>query len=238
METLTDRRGTGVLLLASAVLSGAMYLVLGTSFEWPAILDEPAGVVLPAFAAAESTIRTGFWLMLLSSVLLVPAAFGINRVLGARGWIGSSIAAFGVAGAVVQTLGWVRWPVVVPYLSDAYAAAAEGPARDSIATSFDTLNLYAGGALGEHLGWLLQSIWALGVAVLAMRTSRRFGALGLALAVVWAVLVVGAVPLQYTETTLETVGLAVYTVWYIWLGALGAWLLFRRTTALALSVTG
>ncbi len=118
-------------------------------------------------------MRFGFYLSLLSSLALIPAAIGLLDEFGARSKAARAVAAFGVLGAFAQMLGWVRWPSVVPGLAEAWAdPAATATQREATAAAYDVLNGYAGGALGEHLGWLLQGIWAVGVGVPALRAAH------------------------------------------------------------------
>lgn len=221
--------GTGVLLVASGVLGIGGYAVLGTTFGWPAVLDEPGTSALDAFADAQAWVRVGFYLFLLSSLVLIPAAIGLSDDLAPDSTAGRSVAAFGVLGAFAQLLGWVRWPIAVPGLADAWTdPAATATQREATAAAYDVLNGYAGGALGEHLGWLLQGVWAVAVAVLLLRTGRVprwFAVVGLALAGGWALTVPPATAIGLE--TLELGGLTVYSLWYLWLVALGA-LLVRR----------
>ena len=225
-------QGTGTLLIASAVLSVGGYLVLGTQFGWPAVLDEPASRALDAFVESAVWVRFGFYLFLLSSLVLVPAAIGLHDHLDRRSTTSASVAAFGVLGAFAQMLGWVRWPITVPGLADAWSdPGATATSREATAAAYDVLNGYAGAALGEHLGWLLQGIWAVGVAVLVLRdgrTPRWFAGLGLTLAAVWAVAVPTATAVGLAG--LELWGLNAYTAWYLWLAAFGV-LLLRRPQA-------
>ena len=72
-------RVTGGLLIASGVLSIGGYLVLGTQFGGPAVLDEPGTTALDSFVEAQAWVRFGFYLFLLSSLVLIPAA---NTVFG------------------------------------------------------------------------------------------------------------------------------------------------------------
>jgi hypothetical protein len=214
---------TGSLLIASAVLSIGGYLVLGTQFGWPAVLDEPGTTALDAFVAAQAWVRFGFYLFLLSSLVLVPAAIGLHDHLDRSSPGSVSVAAFGVLGAFAQMLGWVRWPVTVPSLAQAWTdPAATDSSREATAAAYDVLNGYAGAALGEHLGWLLQGIWAVGIAVLLLRTRRVprwFAGLGLGLAALWAAAVPTATAVGLE--TLEFWGLNAYSAWYLWLFALG-----------------
>ena len=113
-----------------------------------------------------------------------------------------------------------------PKATNASDPAATATDRVATAAAYDILNGYAGGALGEHLGWLLQGIWAVGIAVLLLRSRRLprwFAVLGLTLAGAWAI----AVPVA-TAVGLETLefwGLNAYTAWYLWVLALGVLLL-------------
>lgn len=224
----------GALLVTSAVLSIGGYLVLGTQFGWPAVLDEPGTTALDSFVAAQAWVRFGFYLFLLASLVLVPAAIGLLDELGADSSAARSVAVFGVLGAFAQMLGWVRWPIAVPGLADAWTdPTATATEREATAAAYDVLNGYAGGALGEHLGWLLQGIWAVGVAVLALRSARVprwFATLGLIVAGAWALAVPTATAVGLG--TLEFWGLNLYTAWYLWLMAFGL-LLLRRSPAAA-----
>jgi hypothetical protein len=217
------------LLIASALLAAVGATWLSSAFGWPEVLDAPGGEALPAFAAAESGIRTAFYLLLISSLLLIPAAIHLEHVVGGTTRPAArTVTTFGVLGGFAQILGWVRWPVTVPHLSDAYAGAG-GTSAEAIASSYDVLNRYAGGALGEHLGWLFQGLWAVGLAVLLLRVAgvpRWFAGLGLLLAALWLPLVLasGLVAVEW----LAPVGTSISAVWYVWLLALGVLVIVRR----------
>src|SRR5690606_3119190 len=107
-----------------------------------------------------------------------------------------TVTALGVLGGFSQMLGWVRWPVTVPHLADAYVGA--GQDRTSIADAYDVLNRYAGGALGEHLGWLFQGAWGVGLALLLIGVAgvpRWFAYLGFVLTIAWWPLLIASGPL-------------------------------------------
>ena len=84
-------QGTGTLLIASAVLSVGGYVVLGTQFGWPAVLDEPASRALDAFVESAVWVRFGFYLFLLSSLVLVPVAIGLHDHLDRRSTASASV---------------------------------------------------------------------------------------------------------------------------------------------------
>ncbi|MFC5381472.1 DUF4386 domain-containing protein [Aquipuribacter nitratireducens] len=221
---------TGGFLLASGVLALVGYAILGTQFGWPAVLDEPGTSALDDFVGAEQWVRAGFYVFLLSSVVLVPAAIGVQDALTRGETAAKVVTAFGVLGAFAQTLGWVRWPITVPGLADRWSDPSLSESeRAATAATYDLVNTYAGGALGEHLGWLFQGVWAVGLSLIVLRAAglpRWFGALGVPIAALWAVLV--PVATAFEAATLEFWALNVYTAWYLWVLALGALLVARR----------
>lgn len=228
--TPTRRPLTGGYLIASGLLAVAGFVVLGGAFGWPGVLDEPGTTALDRYDAARTAVRWGFYVMTLSSLALVPAAFGLQGALSRDTTAARTVTATGVLAAFAQMLGWLRWVTAVPVQADAWrAAGTDEQQRFAVATAYDTLNAYAGATLGEHLGWLLQAIWAIGLAVLALRATglpRWLSGLGLVLAVAWAPLVV--VGTAADVVVAETLGVSIlYSVWYVWLLVLGAYLVLR-----------
>lgn len=229
----TDRRFplTGALLVASSVLAAVGSVIL-TRFGWPGVLDEPASTALPAFARHAGAIRTGFYLQLVSSLLLIPAAIGVQAAL-TRGAAARVFTMFGIAGALFQLLGWVRWPVVVPGLAERYLdPAATESTRAATGAAYDLINAYAGAAVGEHLGWLLQAPWALALGVFALAARgvpRWVGWTGLIPAAVWVPLIVPEpfVP-ALSGDGITAVAFTAYSVWFIWVAVLGVVLAVRR----------
>jgi hypothetical protein len=219
----------GALLIAAALLAGVGSTWLMGVFGWPDVLDAPGTEALPSFLAAESAVRTAFYLLLLSSLLLIPVAIYLEQVVGGPARPGVRVVtAFGVLGGFAQILGWVRWPVTVPHLADAYASSDE-TTRQAISASYDVLNRYAGGALGEHLGWLFQGLWAVGIAILLLRVGgipRWFTFIGLALSVLWLPMLWGSG--LFAAEWLAPVGSTISAVWYLWLLALGILVVIRK----------
>jgi hypothetical protein len=133
---------------------------------------------------------------------------------------------FGVLAGLVQVLGLIRWPFLVPHLARAYSSPTSTQAtRDAIDLVFQAFHRYAGAALGEHLGYLFTSIWTILVAV-AMTHSSLFPAwLG------W----VGIIPAAgiflglFEEAGFKPAGAInaiSYILWSVWLVAAGLVLLF------------
>ena len=166
----------GLLLITYAALNLVAFPVLAAAFGWPGILREPASAVLPAYAAQQSAINAGYYLFLVSSVLLIPIALGMRRILdpGDRTALGI-YASFGVLTGVFQVLGWVRWPFTIPRLVELYTDPSSSAAtRAAVEVAYESANWYAGVAVGEHLGFLFQAVFtvALGIFVLRLPASR------------------------------------------------------------------
>jgi Domain of unknown function (DUF4386) len=220
-------RSTGVLLLVFAVLNLVAVALLAVSFGWPAVLGEPASVALPAFAGAQLPVVTGFMLFTFLSVSLVPIALGLHGLVGGsdRMWP-STVTAFGILSGLTQVLGWIRWGFAVPGLAATYLDPATSPElRAATEASYELINSYAGAALGEYLGWLFQALWAVGIAVLLLRSrviDRAPAGIGLGLTAVWALsfLIGPAVP-ALGEGLFANVAFGAYGAWFLWLGFVG-----------------
>lgn len=233
---MSDRRSTAALLLGFTVLNLVAVALLAAAYGWPAVLDEPAAVVLPAFAAAQTAVVAGFLLQTLLSVALVPIAIGVHLQVSSREAGGGprlwplTVVGFGVLAGLTQTLGWIRWPITVPGLAATWLDPTTTPeVRTATEVSYELLNSYAGGALGEYLGWLFQALWAIGIAALLVR-ARVVGpaqaAIGLGLTAVWGLsFLVGPFVPALTDGPFGTAGFSAYALWFFWLGFVGVVLL-------------
>ena len=134
----------------------------------------------------------------------------------------------GVLAGLSQTLGFLRWPFLVPHLAQAYLAPGASEAqRAAAAAVFEAFHQYAGMAVGEHLGYLSTGVWTLLIALVMLRTAlvpRWLGAIGamLALGIAAGLAEPAGWELGGTINTLS------YLVWAVWLIAVGVTLLIRR----------
>ena len=75
----------------------------------------------------------------------------------------------GVLASLVQFLGLIRWPFLVPYLArEADGAGPESPRGEAIDVVFQAFNRYLGVAVGEHLGYAFTGVWSIlvGIAII------------------------------------------------------------------------
>jgi hypothetical protein len=203
---------TAALLILAAVLANVAFTALGSVFNYPDVLNEPAGEVLAAFRDNRGAISGWFSVLALSAALLAPVAVGVGRLSSRRAM--RIAVPVGIAAAVVQVIGLLRWPILVPgYASDAASgnAGVASAARDSFTTASDIL----GTALGETLGYLLTAAWTVLVIVALGRryAGRWFQVLG----VVSAALVLVGVLSPLGLPVIDTANFFGYVLWSVWL---------------------
>lgn len=204
-----NHRTTALTMVARALTANAAFLVLGAAFDYPDVLQHPAAEVLAAFRADQGTVTAGFALLALGAALMAPVALGVRHLTTGR--LATAAVVTGVAAALVQVTGLLRWILLVPTL----AWQAADPSRAEVAGDrFETASRILGTGVGETGGYLLTGAWTLLVlASLRQRPPRWFTALGVLSAVL--VLLGVLVPLGVPGTDLANfVG---YVAWSAWL---------------------
>ncbi|MFC6083560.1 DUF4386 family protein [Sphaerisporangium aureirubrum] len=218
-----NRRLTAVLLVAAAVLTNVAFTALGTIFNYPDVLKEPVGDVLAAFRASRTAVAAWFAVMAFSAALFAPIAVGVGRLSTRR--VMRLAVPVGVAAAVAQVAGLLRWPLLVPGYA-AGAASADPAVAAAARDSFATAHLILGNVVGETLGYLLTSAWTLLVLAALGRViaGRWFTALG----AVSALLILAGVLSPLDLPAIDMANFAGYVLWSVWLVAFAV-LLVRRT---------
>jgi hypothetical protein len=227
MNDVRLSRLTGVVLILTPVAFNVFFTLLSVTFGYPDILREPTGEVLRRFDAGGGSLVAIWYGFMLTAVLFVPLAILVHKVLARQDTPYMAVAtAFGVVGGVVQFLGLVRWPFLVPYLADAYLdPASSGATRESVAVVFQAFNQYAGVGVGENLGYLFTALWTVLVALAMFGSSLPLGRwLGLLGAVSAAGIIAGMLePARFGPAAdIVVVG---YILWSIWLALTGLILL-------------
>ena len=86
--------------------------------------------MLASFREHEGAVSAWFSVLALAAALLAPIAIGVGRLSSTRAM--RIAVRVGIAAAVVQVVGLLRWPILVPgYASDAAGAARPLPATRS-----------------------------------------------------------------------------------------------------------
>jgi hypothetical protein len=231
MNDASLRKLTAVVLILTPVAFNVFFTLLSMTFEYPDILREPASYVLRSFEAGGSGLVAIWYGFMLTAVLFVPLAVLVHKVLARQDTPYMAVAtAFGVVAGVVQFLGLVRWPFLVPYLADTYLDPASSEAtRESVAVVFEAFNRYAGVAVGENLGYLFTALWTVLVALAmfgsALPFRRWLSLLGVVSA---ACILVGTLEPAGFEPAANIVVVG-YILWSIWLALFGIFLLLTRS---------
>ena len=154
---MNEARGAGSLLIVLPLAFNLCFSLLARRFDYPDILRRPTSEVLDRFRAGGARLLVLWWIFTLTAVLLALAAVLLaSALVGANSSLVVLAATTGVMAAVVQFLGLVRWPFLVPYLARVDADPDASPARrETIDVVFQSFNRYLGVAVGEHLGYLL-----------------------------------------------------------------------------------
>lgn len=232
MTTQSDQqlsRITGVLLIVDALGFAVLFSVLSAIFNYPAILREPVDTVLRQFAAGGSGLIAVWYAMTITAGIFTLIAMLLPRLVMRTDSLARSLAThLGILAGLVQVLGFIRWPFLVPHLAATYTAAGASPAtRDAIAVVFDSFNNYAGMAVGEHLGYLLTAVWTVIVA-LEIGRLRAFGGRFAIPGIIAAAGIVFGVTEPLGVGLASAVNAIGYVVWALWLIALGVRLLTLR----------
>jgi len=225
------RRTTGSLFVLGALAFGAAATVLSATFDWPDILREPAGVVLPAFVdGGTSLVWTWFatawtYALLLVPILLLPAVLGRrgDPVLRAATYVGAT-------SVVLALIGFLRWVFVVPPLADSYVTGG-ATEKAAAAAAWTAQHQFGGALLGEHLGQLLAIGWSITLSVIILRSRvlpRWLGVAGLVVSVLYLTnqgdILATAVP---GFPVWDLGGLIGSTTWGLWVAVLGVLVLVR-----------
>jgi hypothetical protein len=230
---LSPETVAAALLIVVPVAFNVAFFELGRAFDYPNILRREPDEILRRFAAGGSGLLLRWQALLLSAVAMAPVAAMLAVVLAAPPTLTVLAIVTGVAAALVQALGLVRWPFAVPELARRYAAA-EGPdaaaTRATVVVVFATLHRLLGVGIGEHLGYLLTGLWTLFVAASILATAVLPGWLGLVGLPIGIALLIGT--LEFVGPNEErgwslagTIVPIAYIAWSVWLIALGVFLL-------------
>lgn len=172
----------GILLIAVPIAFNLAFGALAATFAYPDILRRPTAEVLAKFRAGGAKLVMLWWAFAMTAALLTPLAVLVSTALhGASPALLLTAAAIGVVASVVQFLGLIRWPFLVPYLAREAGKPDLSPARaESIDIVFQSFHRYLGVSVGEHLGFLFTGSWTALIGVAILQSSNVNGWIGVA----------------------------------------------------------
>jgi hypothetical protein len=229
---VSEQDVAGIVLIAVPVLFNVGFGRLAQRFDYPDVLRRPTHEVLERFRAGGSGLILVWWLFALSAVLFTALAVLLAiAVDDADRTVVVLAAVTGVLASLVQFLGLIRWPFLVPYLARvAGEAEPQSPTGQAVDVVFQAFNRYLGVAVGEHLGYAFTGIWSIlaGVALIdSTVVGSWLGILGVAIGPLFLVCSLEFVG-RFEEAGWKLAGAltpVTYVAWSLWLMAVGVALL-------------
>lgn len=224
-STVPSNRLIGWLLLIGVALVFVPYTTLTIIFDYPVILRLDPGLVLTRFHAGGPTLILTWWLFAVGGLPLLVAYVLIGQQLDARHRSVRWATTLGVISGIVQIIGLLRWPFVVPVLATHYVNSTDIATKQAVVVAFEVIHQYGGVVLGEHLGQLLTILYTVVMSAVFARLRQMphwvswlgYGASG----VYWLAqgdLVATVLP---GFPTVKLAGLLGSTAWLLWLVMVG-----------------
>jgi len=218
----------GLLLIIVPAAFNITFFLLQRAFEYPDILRQPTETILRRFKQGGASLIRLWYAFTFSAVLFTPVPVLVEQVFEPDApWFLVIGTVMGVLAGVVQILGLIRWPFLVPSLAEIYTDPGSTQAtRDSAAVTFLAFHRYVGVAVGEHLGYLFTSTWTVLLCIAIVQTgvvSPLIGWLGIIPAI-------GVLAGVFEETGFKAAGAInaiSYILWSVWLVGFGIALLLR-----------
>ena len=208
----------GLLLIVVPLAFNGAFTALASRFDYPDVLRHPTSEVLAKFREGGNSLVLLWWGFALTAVAMVPLVVLLSSALADADATLLSLATWvGVLAALVQFLGLIRWPFLVPYLAQ---VEADDHVVDVV---FQAFNRYLGVAVGEHLGYLFTGAWTTLAGVALLQSATVPGWLGVVGIVIGPVL--AACALEFVGRRgwkpAERLTPIAYIAWSLWLVATG-----------------
>ncbi|MBE3557965.1 MAG: DUF4386 domain-containing protein [Ktedonobacteraceae bacterium] len=228
MSQLLLRRLTGGLLVITPLGFLSCFFLLSLTFSYPEILQAAPGDILQRFAQGGEGLVLLWYGLTGSALLLIPLAVLSGQTLASEGGdrlLLQLATVSGVVAGTVQTLGFLRWPFLVPSLAHAYLdPQSTEAARAAIVVVFDAFHRYAGQGIGEHLGYFFTAGWTLLISLVLLKQIGRWRLLAWVGIILACGIAAGNLQAAGFAPASSITALA-YSLWAVWLIVLGARLL-------------
>ena len=163
-------RGAAVSIFLHVVALVVGFSILAAVFEFPEVLRATSFHRLSLYATRQSIIQPTYWILAVTGFTQIAIAVFLHRSFRDRDATVLKFALiFGILAGILQTLGFIRWAILIPCLAERMSApGVTQAARETIALIEGAFNRYAGMAIGEHTANICVGLWTLlpGVAML------------------------------------------------------------------------
>jgi hypothetical protein len=216
----SNYNGTALFIFIHVAVLFTGFTILAAVFEFPGVLRETTQYRLNLFRQGQSIIQPVYWLLAMSgffqiaiSVFLYRSFRSLDRTLLKFAVL------FGILAGILQTIGFIRWAILIPWLAGHMAEPGISPqTAETIGLLEGAFNRYAGMALGEHTANICLGLWTLltGVAVFDERLfDRKLGWFGVVVGIV-AMLLAGE-QLGIAPQVFEVIVDYGFPAWAVWL---------------------
>jgi hypothetical protein len=105
----------GLVLIVLPIAFNVAFGLLAARFDYPDVLRKPTHEVLARFREGGRSLVLLWWAFALTALALAPAVVLLSDAIGdADGTLLAVATVTGVLAALVQLLGLIRWPFLVP----------------------------------------------------------------------------------------------------------------------------
>jgi len=160
-DTSYSRHILAITIAVHAVLVLTGFFGLVSVFDFPDILREPAPRILEKFQGQRALVQGFYAAFTWSQIAFVCVVVALRERFGEhRAPLLRAATHLGVLAGFAQAIGFARWPFVVGSLAERYAEAPE-----ATLTVLDTVHRLAGVAVGEHLFFCFEALWAIATGI-------------------------------------------------------------------------
>jgi hypothetical protein len=180
MVTKKDYKISAGVFMAFFLLLIAGWLTLTSAFEFPDILRKSAIERFTLFQKNKEIIVPAYYIMSLTSILQVYMAVSMYHLTKEGKFIDIIAVTSGILSGTFQILGFFRWVILIPMLSD--ALKSKEVSSDIIFFLEKFANTYLGMTVGEHLGSFFTGLWVISLGIILIKNTSfdgRLSALGL-----------------------------------------------------------
>ena len=180
MTSKTDYKTTALIFLAFFLLIIVGNLMLASAFDFPDILRKSPDERFTLFQANQGTIVLAYYLMSVTSILQIYMAVAMYQITQKGRMVDLFAVTSGVLSGIFQMLGFFRWVILIPMLSNAYNTQEIDSETIFFLEKF--ANTYMGMTVGEHLGSLFTGLWLIALGIILVQNNafdKRLAWLGL-----------------------------------------------------------
>jgi hypothetical protein len=161
---------TAGLMLAFIILSTTCYFILADLIQFPEILREATEIRFELFQENESVIVPTYYFWTMTDFILILISvllFSLNKSRSSFSYMALTC---GIISGVFQIVGFIRWVVFIPILSNLQESSS---IPLNMVSAIESLaNGYLGMTLGEHMGNFFFAFWLYFISSTLQKSAR------------------------------------------------------------------